>query len=224
MEQPRKRVFKVFKGLLGILIFFLTAIVAVTFIFAGEIYLYRDTVKPGRLPDVDAIVCLAGGRGRIGAAGDLWFRYWDKEKNRSRLEEDSEPKKIPVLYFSGISPQVSWSILSKQLSSRVLPVLQKNDVILEKESINTDANARWLVRYAQENNWKRILLMTSTYHMKRASFIFDSILKKAENPVGIETLSVYQEPFDQKSWRTDLNGIRVTFVEYIKWIYYRWIW
>ena len=40
-------------------------------ILAGEIYDYQDTVDGVHLPKVDAIVVLAGGKGRISAAGDL---------------------------------------------------------------------------------------------------------------------------------------------------------
>ena len=42
------------------------------YLSAGEIYEYQDSVDGVHLPPVDAIVCLAGGRGRIAAAGDIW--------------------------------------------------------------------------------------------------------------------------------------------------------
>lgn len=186
---------------------------------AGEIYDYQDTVDGAHLPEVDAIVCLAGGRGRIAAAGDLWYRYWEQAHGFGMSK-----KKIPVLYFSGMGPQSNWNALSKQLRRGVLQSIRQNDVIIENESSNTDTNARWLARYAQERHWKRILLMTSSYHMKRARFIFNHVLKTRENPIDVETLSVYQEPFASEEWRDGPNGIRVTLIEYLKWIYYQSIW
>ncbi|MBI3534975.1 MAG: hypothetical protein HY072_05770, partial [Deltaproteobacteria bacterium] len=47
------------------------------FFSAGEIYEYKDTVDGVHLPKVDVIVCLAGGRGRITQASDLWYRYYE---------------------------------------------------------------------------------------------------------------------------------------------------
>jgi uncharacterized SAM-binding protein YcdF (DUF218 family) len=192
---------------------------ALAYLLAGEIYEYQDTVVAAHLPTVDAIVCLAGGRGRIAAAGDLWYRYWEQAR------EPSFPKrKVPKLYFSGMGPQANWNVLSKYLKKSVLQAIRQNDVVIENESSNTSANAQWLARYAQERHWKRILLLTSSYHMKRARLIFDYVLKTQENPIDVETLSVYQEPFGLQEWRTGPNGIRVTLLEYIKFVYYKSIW
>jgi uncharacterized SAM-binding protein YcdF (DUF218 family) len=184
-------------------------------IIAGEIYDYQDSVDGTHLPDVDAIVCLAGGRGRIAAAGDLWYRYWE-------LAHEVNPRvsKVPTLYFSGLGRQASWPVLSRQLRRGVLQVIQPQNVIIENESSNTDTNARWLAHYARQRHWRKILLLTSSYHMRRARFIFDHVLRIQENPIDVETISVYQEPFAPEEWRTDLNGVRVTLVEYVKWVYY----
>jgi uncharacterized SAM-binding protein YcdF (DUF218 family) len=81
--------------------------------------------------------------------------------------------------------------------------------------------------YAAQNGWKRILLVTSPYHMKRARYIFERLGHASggfTKPVGIETLSVYQDPFDANEWRSSWVGIRVTILEYFKWIYYRYVW
>ena len=41
---------------------------ALAYVMAGDIYEYQDTVDGVHLPEVDAIVCLAGGRGRAAEA------------------------------------------------------------------------------------------------------------------------------------------------------------
>jgi hypothetical protein len=74
--------------------------------------------------------------------------------------------------------------------------------------------------------------------MKRARLIFAQVLadearrrnamRLAEGvqlvPVEVETLSVYQDPFEPGEWLTSLHGARVTLIEYLKWIYYTRFW
>lgn len=189
-----------------------------SYLLAGDIYDFRDTASQALLPDVDAIVCLAGGRGRVAAAGDLWYRYWEAaQKTPGNL-------KVPVLYFSGMGHQISWSQVSPQIRKPILQAIRPTDIVIENESSNTDTNARWLANYAQAHRWRKIILLTSSYHMKRARFIFNHILRSQENPIQVETFSVYQDPFSAHEWRSGPNGIRVTLFEYLKWIYYRSVW
>src|SRR5271155_5726225 len=70
-------------------------VLGLAFFLANEIYEYQDTVDGVHLPEVDAIVCLAGGRGRIAAAGDIWYRY----------HEANQKKGVPILYISGMGPR-----------------------------------------------------------------------------------------------------------------------
>ena len=190
------------------------------FILAGDIYDYSDTAHVDSLPSVDAIVCLAGGRGRILAAGDLWYRYLDQV-----LEATADAQApVPTLYFSGLGHQANWSLLTRQLSRQALQVVQPEDVVIENESSNTDENAKWLLKIAQERHWKRVVLLTSSYHMKRANYIFAHVLRAGGVSLQMDTLSVTQEPFTSKHWRSGLRGIRVTLQEYLKLVYYKNIW
>lgn len=223
-NPPQKSMHHSFlRGVLSAFAFLVIGGTGVSFIsayyFAGEIYEFQDTVDGVHLPQVDAIVCLAGGRGRVAAAGDLWYHYLEMARERPLVI-----RKVPLLYFSGTGPQMTWSLLVKQFRRGISQSIQPENVIIEKESSNTDENARWLADYAVKHHWKRIVLLTSSYHMKRARFIFDQVLKKLENPIEVETLSVYQEPFTSEEWRSGPNGIRVTLLEYMKWVYYRSFW
>ena len=203
--------------------------VGLAYLLAGEIYDYQDSVDGVHLPQVDAVVCLAGGRGRIGAAGDLWYRYW--ELSRTPLKEAGPvpvPGTPPVFYISGMGPQSNYGVFARQLRRGVKEVIHPEQVVLETESTNTESNARWLARYAYAHRWERVLLITSSYHMKRARYLFERVLKEmAPSPdrvVAVETFSVYQDPFDPEEWREGLHGTRVTLTEYFKWIYYRYGW
>jgi len=189
------------------------AAVALGIEFSGTVYDYTDTVDGVNLPQVDAIVVLAGGRGRLAAAGDLWSRYRGSEHE-------------PTLYFSGVGSQTTFKVIQSQLRSGVSAVLKPEQVVLENESTNTEENARLLAKNARTRGWKKVLLVTSRYHMKRARLIFGKVLETnlPADVVGIETLSVYQEPFEPGEWIWSPQGIRVTVGEYLKWLYYSRVW
>ncbi|MFZ9595485.1 MAG: YdcF family protein [Bdellovibrionia bacterium] len=197
-----------------------TVVLLSALFLAGEIYHYSDTIGADPLPEVDAIVCLAGGRGRITAAGDLWYRYLDQALD----QPPGSQFKIPTLYFAGLGHQANWNQVSRQMNPSVLGVIQPEDVMIEKDSTNTDANARWLLQTANERQWKRIILLTSSYHMRRAQFLLRQIFQEGQMPLEIETYSVSQEPFTQAHWSQRALGIRVTLLEYFKWLYYQASW
>lgn len=178
---------------------------------AGEIYNYQDTLDEVKLPAVDTIVCLAGGRGRIAAAGDLWLRYRDR-------------KMKPTLFLSGLGPQATWNTVRASLRAGIRGVIRPDDVVIEHESGNTVENAQLYLRHARGKGWRRVLLMTSRYHMRRAKLIFESVFREAGVPIEVETLSVIQDPFEPGEWITSFQGVRVTVEEYLKWLYYRWVW
>ena len=193
----------------------LFGIFLISFYLAGEIYDFQDTVDGTHLPQVDVIVCLAGGRGRISAAGDLWFRY---------LEQSEAPDfKLPLLYISGMGHQTKWASFTRQLRRGVRDIIRPEQVILETDSTNTEENAQYFAQLAIEHHWNKVLLVTSSYHMKRAHYIFEQVLHANDQTksMSIETLSLIQDPFEASEWRASFFGIRVTLFEYLKWIYYR---
>lgn len=184
------------------------------FLFAGNLYDYEDSWSPEQpLPSVDVIVCLVGGRGRITAAGELWKRYWEEIQNKT-----IHMNHPPMLYLSGLGEKANWSTISKQFKKSTLLFIREEDVVLEKKSSNTEENAQWLLQYAIQHQWKRIFLVTSSYHMRRAQLIFEKTLKTSKLSAQMETYTFSQEPFTKKKWRSDWNSFRVTLVEYLKWM------
>lgn len=180
---------------------------------AGEIYEYADTVDGVHLPPVDVIVVLAGGRGRISAGSDLWYRYREKD-----------PAKKVILYASGLGSGLEWGTLRRLFRQGLQDVIRPQDVVLEAKSGNTHENAVYFLREAKSKGWSRILLVTSRYHMRRAQMMFDRLARLSGHPLTIETSSVYQEPFEPGEWRLQVQGIQVTLTEYLKWVYYRTFW
>lgn len=180
---------------------------------AGEIYEYADTVDGVHLPPVDVIVVLAGGRGRLSAGSDLWYRYREKD-----------PAKKVILFASGLGSSVDWPTLRKLFRKGLQDVIRPEDVVLETQSGNTYENAAFFLREAKARGWNRILLVTSRYHMRRSQMMFDRLSRISGHPLLIESSSVYQEPYEPGEWRLQVQGIQVTLTEYLKWIYYRMLW
>ncbi len=224
----------------------LVGILCLGFVSAGDLYDFQDSFEsrnfasgnpgvlssPGqptaygqRLPELDVIICLAGGRGRIAAAAELWFRYF-----RARVDHQKKsgpPPKVPYLYLSGVGPRSEWSTLHKTLREEIRNKLTDEYVILEKESGNTVENALFFLDEARPRKWNQFLVVTSSYHMRRSHFIFEKILDHPRSGLAsnvILTRALHQEPFTKKKWKTDVNSIYVTLYEYLKWVYFKTFW
>lgn len=199
---------------------FAFGVFVMAFLVAGEIYDYQDTVDGVRLPEVDAIVCLAGGRGRIAAAGDLWIRYHEMHSRPS----GSGASKEPMLFISGVGQKSNFAAVSQQFRDGVRKVIASEHVMIESRSENTVENAYEFIQIAKEKGWHKVLLITSPYHMKRSLYLFQKMAAADRYDLRIETLTFYQEPFEPGEWKESLMGIRVTMLEYAKWIFYRFFW
>lgn len=209
--------FQILTGLLFFVLGLISGILLFTFFKAGAIYEYADTLDGAVLPPADAIVVLAGGRGRIAAAGDFWFRYYERE-------ESGAIEAAPFLYISGMGPNSNWATFAHGIRPGILKAMKPSNVVLETESRNTEENALWVLKNARLRGWKRIVLMTSPYHMRRSRYIFAKVFARTELKLEVDALTIYQEAFSSEEWRDSLNGIRVTMVEYLKWLYYTTFW
>ncbi|MCC7443147.1 MAG: YdcF family protein [Bdellovibrionales bacterium] len=187
----------------------------VALVAAGTIYDYRDSADAESLAKekLDVIVLLAGARGRIEAGAELWMEY-----RRQHLEAGGVDAELPLFYVSGMGPRADWGVFAAQVKSEVLAAMPRDKVVLETESSDTLENATVFRNRAKRARWERMLLVTSSYHMKRAHYTFEKVLRKSR--VEFRTLSVYQSPFSAEGWRASPYGVNVTLIEYIKWIYY----
>ena len=131
-------------------------------IAAGEIYDYQDTFQLAReAKQTDVVLCLAGGKGRIPIAVDLW----QKIKSAKPIQDE------PVLFLSGVGPQAGFETLREQgVSKDLLLQLNRDNVIFENVSENTFENAQLFASFARQKKWKHVVLVTAGYHMRRAAF------------------------------------------------------
>jgi len=180
-----------FRGLFSILVIFLV-VVAVLFVdFAYKTFSVRQ-----RDIHADAIVVLAGGRGRV-EEGVRLFRE----------------KKGNFLFLIGVDPVVRKQDLFREREGEALA----DRVFLEKASRNTLENALYGREIIARKDIRSILLITSRYHMKRATLIFRNTLPR--------DIAIYPYPVDTKNlkeaWWSDRGSFRLLFSEFYKYCLFR---
>lgn len=129
------------------------SLLTVVFLLAGfVVFIARlPAPKPAQdMPQAGAIVVLTGGGGtRIRAAIQL-------------LEEGRAHK----LFISGVNGTVSANEIQKLFA--LDPALMKCCVSLGYQARNTLGNAGEIAVWANENQYRKIIVVTSAYHMPRA--------------------------------------------------------
>ena len=178
---------------------------------AGEIYDYSDSfdlLRDGK--DTDVVVVLAGGKGRIPQAVALWKQIRDQ---RGKAGE-------PVLFLSGLGPVSGIDSLKGQgVAPELIALLNHDNLVFENVSENTFENAQLFASFARQKKWKHAVLVTAGYHMRRADFILRKVL---DPDVTIRTETVDAQHFGRNEWHEDQYAVRVTLIEYMKWLYYRY--
>ena len=166
---------------------------------AGSVYseLPEETVLDDRYAPADVIVCLTGGRGRIRKALELYEKGYGK-----------------VLYISGTDHKVQMKEILKEL--KWMGPVDDSRIVLENISTNTLENAAQVNRYVLDQGHKRVLLVTSIYHVRRAHYIFRKVLP---HDVHLDVAWFEAEPFESRAWWTEWKGIWVTVSEFFKFFY-----
>lgn len=144
----------------------------------------------------DAIVVLAGGKGRVDEGVRLY------RESRARF-----------LIFVGVDPSVRKSDLYRPQAGDP----SADNVILEKASRNTLENAIFGRDVIARHNIRSIILMTSRYHLKRSSILFRNSLPK--------DVAIYPYPVDTKnlkeSWWSHGGSFQLLFREFYKYCMFR---
>ncbi|BET57678.1 YdcF family protein [Geobacter sp. 60473] len=180
-----------FRGIISLLIVVLI-IVAVLFVdFAYKTFSLRQ-----RDVATDAIVVLAGGRGRV-EEGVRLFRE----------------RKGTYLYLIGVDPVVKKRDLFRDREGERLA----DRVFLENLSRNTLENALYGREIIMRKEVRSIRLITSRYHMKRATLLFRQVLPR--------DIAIYPHPVDttnlKERWWDDKGSFRLLFSEFYKYCLFR---
>lgn len=149
----------------------------------------HDIVAVSALPDTDAIVVLGGGTLRL------------DRLDSSRLAMAARAwlaGRAPLVILSGGSGRGGTYGKGRSEASRMAKTIQalgvpESALVLEDRSRTTEENALFTARLAREHGIQRILLVTSSLHMPRASLMFED--------VGIDAIPVpVPERTEEESW------------------------
>src|SRR5262249_37977442 len=181
----------VVKGLFSLLVV-LALVITVLFVD----FVYKTFSFQPRQVKTDAIVVLAGGRGRIEEGVSLY-----REHQGERL------------FLIGVDPTVRKAdLFHEQVGSRA-----GDEVYLEKVSPNTLETALYARDLPLKNNIRSIRLIPSRYHMKRALLLFRHILPK--------DMAIYPHPVVgknfQEEWWNHGGSVKLLFSEFYKYCLFR---
>jgi len=106
--------------------------------------------------------------------------------------------------------------------ARFLGVPEKG-IILENRSMSTWENAQLVLPIIEKNKWKKIILVSSPYHMRRAILVFEKVFRGHEivivpAPAWTNKYSNYN-PY---RWWTRQEDTAFVVLEYIKLTEYLW--
>jgi len=167
-------------------------VIAMLFIdFTYKTFSYRP-----REVRADAIVVLAGGKGRV----DEGVRLYRERKGS-------------LLFLIGVDPSVRRSDLYRPRPGDP----SADGVILENTSRNTLENAVFGRDVIMKREVRSILLITSRYHMKRASILLRNALPR--------DVAIYAYPVDSRNlkekWWSHGGSFHLLFSEFYKYCMFR---
>jgi uncharacterized SAM-binding protein YcdF (DUF218 family) len=181
----------VLKAFITVAIIMLVAITVLFIDFTYKTFSYRQSMVKA-----DAIVVLAGGKGRVDEGVRLY-----------------RGGRATYLFFIGVDPSVRKSDLYHPHPGD--PTAER--VILEKASRNTLENAIYGREVIMRQQVRSVLLITSRYHMKRSAILFRNALPK--------DLAIYPYPVDSRNlkeaWWNHGNSFHLLFTEFYKYCMFR---
>ncbi len=181
----------IIKGFLTLCIIGLVVVTALFIDFTYKTFSYRQNTRKA-----DAIVVLAGGKGRV-EEGVRLFR-----EHRAKY-----------LLFVGVDPSVRTSDLYRPKPGDP----DAENVILEKSSRNTLENSLFGRDVIVRSGARSILLITSRYHLKRASILFHNSLPKDITiiPYPVDSVNL------KESWWSHGGSFQLLFREFYKYCMFR---
>ena len=154
-----------------------------------------NAVQPVNVEAADAIVVLTGGSTRIETALELLSQQKGKK-----------------LLISGVNPETKAEDIQAMHSERA--DLFNCCVDLERVAADTIGNATETAKWATQNNYESLIIVTSAYHMPRA------MLEYHRQMQGVK-LTPYPVPLDsinQAEWWKNADTLRFMINQYMKYI------
>ena len=169
----------------------------------------------------DAIVVFAGGVGESGQAGQ---GYLERVEYAVELYKAGFAKNI--IFSSGYTYIFEEPSVMKALA--VSLGVPAEAIILEDRAKNTYENVKFSEKILEDNKWNAVLLVSSPYHMRRVSLVFEKTGKKikvAYTPIPRSSFYGHKTDnfYSQGDWKQiDPKQVEGILREYSAIAYYWW--
>jgi uncharacterized SAM-binding protein YcdF (DUF218 family) len=179
-------------------LFWVIALLAIASFVIGFVA-FVENISAMRQPELskssDGIVALTGGHNRLEAAAALFAHGSGKR-----------------LLISGVNP----SIDKKDLLNAVGGDPEKFSccVDIDHEALETVGNAEQTAKWAKDNGFSEVILVTNNYHIPRSVLE----LKRTAPKLKIIPYPVVNSDLANWSWMTRPDTARVLFAEYLKYL------
>ena len=186
-------------------IFFIFSLSCTLAIFFIQLFFFKEKVlsfKKYNNTKSSNIVILTGGTNRIKDGLNI-INHFDKSK---RI-------KFKIL-VSGTGKGFSKNSLIKQIGPNFNPKLIECCIYLDSVSKNTLTNAIETSKWANRNDLKEFILITSNYHMPRAILEFKNVMPNHK----IYTFPITPRKHNIKEWMRSYETFSLIFKEFCKYI------
>ena len=186
-------------------IFFIFSLSCTLAIFFIELFFFKEKVlsfqKYNNTKSAN-IVILTGGTNRIKDGLNI-INHFDKSK-RTNFK----------ILVSGTGKGFSKNSLIKQIGPNFNPKLIECCIYLDSVSKNTFTNAIETSKWANRNDLKEFILITSNYHMPRAILEFKNVMPNHK----IYTFPITPRKHNIKEWMSSYETFSLIFKEFCKYI------
>lgn len=169
----------------------------------------------------NAVVVFAGGVGESGKAGQ---GYEERVEHAVQLYKQDYAKNL--IFSSGQKHVFKESEVMKILA--VSLGVPQDSIILEENARNTYENITFTKEILNKKGWNKILLVSSPYHMRRASLVYNKVAKGIKVIYTPVSNSFFYTPEfyhvgGRKAWKQiNINQINGILHEYLGILYYLW--
>lgn len=187
------------KGFLRIFAVLVLLVVVDIGYFSAQLLKDVPSRRNPELTNVELIAVLTGGQGRIREAFDIF------KNNQGKY-----------LLISGVDAQIKLTDILGVHKQEDLSEERKSNIFLGLGSTSTIENAKEIVDFIELKEVQSVLLITSSYHYKRALSHLKLELKKRTLLTTTSAFAVESPNFPAESWWRNSTGWGILMSEYYK--------
>lgn len=197
-----------------VLIFLLYLVSGRLFQDLGEFLVFDE-----RPSHSDAIVVLLSGIEYYPRLIEAASLYRDASAERIIINGNRKDDVLRGLEKDGFQPCCPWYEDALRVLSLLGVARDKVIYINAEDAYETATEAEAVGKMILQMGYKKIILVTSKYHTRRARYIWS---KMYDGKLNVCSVSAKTDPYDPGGWWKDGRQIRWLMTEYGSWIYYYW--